>query len=115
MDKNNKNGMSVQEALFELMAAFADFQKLAQSDDDITATELMEKIESTYRLDLVADVVERENITRQDGFQPFSPTDTKSIRWICGSCQRQPRIKTKTKPTHTCPRCDCIDWVRTTE
>lgn len=111
---DNTSEMTVEQALFEFAAAFADFQKLARSDPDRTGAELIENIESAYNLNRAASVLHREGITRDAGFKPFE-SNTKSSdesMWVCGECGLLPRLQLNETPPYGCPKCGKMNWIK---
>lgn len=77
-DEADESEMTVEEALFEYAAAWADAQERIRYGDD--AEQVVEDVEASYDLDVADAVLEREGITRSsDSAEDFTPYSVRTM------------------------------------
>lgn len=64
--------MTVDEAAFEYAAAFADLCEVLEHHPDTPREKLISWVADAYDLDLADETLDRNGITREDGFEPHS-------------------------------------------
>lgn len=107
------NPMTVEEALFEYAAAFSDLQEIVEHHRGRSPEELLHQVLVAYDLDEAEQVLDREGISREEGFDPYSVRvkDVEFPDWKCKRCGNRPRLKFQDEPPFECSYCGAHMWV----